>query len=171
MPVNCKTVQGRRKLKFSSFEEVIADAEKLASSPHTRTLGNWPLSQLLTHVALAINKSIDGISVSMPWHTRLLGVLIKRRILKNGLPPGFKLPKDKEAGAYPAASSPRDALETLRRSVERTKTEKMSARHPVLGRLSHEEWTQFHLHHAALHLSFVVPICASTQQSVSIIRP
>jgi hypothetical protein len=34
----------------------------------------------------------------------------------------------------------------------------MTARHPVLGKLTHEEWTQLHLRHAELHLSFAVPV-------------
>lgn len=40
MTVDTKTVQGRRELKFQSFDEVLADAEKLVSSPNTKTLGN-----------------------------------------------------------------------------------------------------------------------------------
>jgi len=57
MAVDTKTVPGRRELTFSSLGEVVADAEKLVASPNTKTLGNWPLSQLLTHLATAINGS------------------------------------------------------------------------------------------------------------------
>ena len=68
--------------------------------------------------------------------------------------PGFKLPKDVEVGFFPVVSSPQEALEELRRAVGRLKTEKMTTRHPVLGKLTHGEWTQLHLRHAELHLSF-----------------
>ncbi len=163
MSVESKMVQGRRELHFSSFDEVIADAERLVSSPHTRTLGNWPLSRLLTHLALGIDKSIEGISFKVPWHTRLLGFFIKGRVIKRGLPAGFKLPKGTEADAFPAAASPQEALATLRSAVARLKSEKMTARHPVFGKLTHEEWTQFHLGHAALHLSFAVPEPVATR--------
>ena len=71
--------------------------------------------------------------------------------------PGITLPKDSEAVMYPPVSSPQDALEMLRRAVERTKTQRMSARHPAFGALTHEQWVQLHLRHAELHLSFVVP--------------
>ena len=71
--------------------------------------------------------------------------------------PGFRLPKAAEAGFYPAAGSPQAALEGLRAAVRRTHTEPMIAPHPVLGKLTHEEWTQMHLRHAELHLSFVKP--------------
>ena len=78
-------------------------------------------------------------------------------MLKNGMPAGFKLPREVEAGAFPLASSPQEALEKLRRSAGRVKTEKMTSRHPVLGKMTHEQWTQLHLRHAELHLSFALP--------------
>jgi hypothetical protein len=155
--VDTKAVRGRRELHFRSFDEVLADAEGLVASPHTGTLGNWPLSQLLTHLAKAINKSIDGISAKVPIRFRILGWFIKGRVLKKGLSPGFQLPQGREAEAFPAAASPTAALETLRAAVGRTRTERMTARHPVFGGLTHEEWTRLHLRHAELHLSFAVP--------------
>jgi hypothetical protein len=155
-PVDSKTVQGRRRLHFTSFEEVLTDAEALVSSPTVRTLGNWPISQLLTHLALAMDRSIDGISFQAPWYVRLIGRLVKRRFLKNGIIPGFKLPKDREALAYPAVASPQAALDALRKAVERMRRERATATHPVFGKLTHEEWSQFHLRHAELHLSFAV---------------
>jgi hypothetical protein len=157
VPVDTKAVQGRRELKFTSFDEVIADAENLASSPNVKLLGNWPLSQLLTHLTQAINGSIDGIPHKAPWYVRLLGFFIKGRIIRNGIPPGRNLPKEAEGAAFPPASSPQDALEALRKAVDRLKTEKMTSRHPVFGNLTHEEWTQLHFRHCELHLSFAVP--------------
>ncbi len=38
----------------------------------------------------------------------------------------------------PAAGSLQEAFEALRRAVVRTQAEEMSARHPVLGKLTHE---------------------------------
>jgi len=156
LSVDTRTVRGRRELHFTSLEAVLADAEKLVSSPTTRTLGNWPLGQLLTHVAMAMNRSIDGISFRAPWYLRLFGRLMKRRLLKRGLRPGFKLPRDREAAAYPAVASPQEALALLRQAVGRLRNEKATAIHPLFGRLTHEEWTQLHLRHAELHLSFAV---------------
>jgi hypothetical protein len=157
MTVETATVQGRRKLTFRSFDEVLADAERLVSSPNTTTLGNWPLSQLLTHLTKGINGSIDGISGKAPWFLRLIGPIVKGRIIKNGMSPGFKLPKGREAESFPAAPSPQEALGKLRDAVGRLKQERMTARHPFFGKLTHEEWTRLHLRHAEMHLSFAVP--------------
>ena len=104
----------------------------------------------------SMNRSIDGISFKAPWYMRLFGRFVKRRFLKRGLPPGFKLPKDTEAAAYPAVASPQEALAILHQAVARLRNEKATVPHPVFGRLTHEEWTQFHLRHAELHLSFAV---------------
>jgi hypothetical protein len=155
--VDTKAVRGRRKLTFGSFDEVLADAARLVASPHTRTLGNWPLGQLLTHLALAINRSIDGISARVPFLVRVLGRLRKGRVMSKGLPPGFNLPADREAAAFPAPASLVAALETLRAAVGRLRHERMTAPHPVFGKLTHEEWATLHLRHAELHLSFAVP--------------
>ncbi len=73
------------------------------------------------------------------------------------MPPGFRLPKDVEGSFFPAAASPLEALEGLRRAVARLQNERMTARHLVFGKLTHEEWTQLHLRHAELHLSFAIP--------------
>jgi hypothetical protein len=156
-PVDPRTVEGRRRLHFTSLEEVVADAEQLIASPTARTLGNWPISQLLTHLAGAMNRSIDGIAFRAPWYVRLYGMFVKRRVLERGLSPGFKLPREREALAYPAAASPEAALDILRKAVSRMGNEPATATHPLLGKLTHEEWTQFHLRHAELHLSFALP--------------
>lgn len=154
--VNCKTVRNRRKLQFRSLEDVLADAEILVSSPHTRTLGNWPLTQMLTHLAASIHASIDGLNYTPAWYARLFGFFVKGRILRKGLPTGVRLPKELEAGAYPTAALPQAGLEMLHAAVARSQREKMAARHPFLGRLGHDQWILFHLRHAELHLSFAV---------------
>lgn len=163
--IDTKTVPGRRVLHFKSLDEVVVDAERLAISPGTKMLGNWPLSQLLTHLATAIHGSIDGISARAPWFVRLAAPLIKGRILTKGMRPGFRLPKKVEPDFFPAAPSPGEALDALRAAVTRTHEQRMTSRHPVLGKLTHEEWTQLHLRHAELHLSFAVPAAATPEPS------
>lgn len=157
MSVDTKCVPGRRTLHFQSFDEMLADAERLVASSDTKTLGNWPLSQLLMHLAGAVHSSIDGLDTRLPWYVRLLGRFIKRRVMRQGIKPGIQLPKAVVDKAFPKAESPQRALDELRAAIARTRREPMTARHPVFGQLTHEEWTQFHLRHAELHLSFAVP--------------
>jgi hypothetical protein len=155
--VNTKTVQGRRTLHFTSLSEVVADAEMLVASPGTRMLGNWPLDQLLMHLSTAFNASIDGSSAQAPWYIRLAAPLIKGRMLNHSMRAGFKLPTRVEPAFYPPAISNHDALDRLRRAVARLQSERMTSRHPALGKLTNDEWLKLHLRHSELHLSFAVP--------------
>lgn len=157
MTVDYKAVAVRRALRFQTLDDVAADAESLVASPGTKMLGNWSLSHLLMHLTTAINGSLDGISARAPWYVRLAAPLIKRRILSKGMQPGFKLPKKLEPEFFPTAESPQEALAALRAAIARTRCERMTARHPIFGQLTHDEWTQLHLRHAELHLSFAVP--------------
>ena len=156
-PVVTKNVSGRRELHFHAIDEIVADAEKLVASPNIKTLGNWPLGRLLAHLTTAINGSIDGVDARAPLLFRLAGKLVKNRILNSAMLPGFQLPDRFQADLFPEVESPQDALEGLLKAAARAKTERMTACHPVFGQLTHDEWTQLHLRHAELHLSFVVP--------------
>ena len=157
MSVETRHVRGRRSLHFDLLRAMLADAEQLVAAPHTRMLGNWPLERLLAHLALAMHSSIDGITDRGPWLARLVGPLLKRRILARGMSPGFRLPAPAEARFFPTAASPREALAALRLAAARTERENMGAAHPVLGRLGHDEWLRLHLRHAEMHLSFALP--------------
>src|SRR5262245_13349178 len=65
-PVDTTKFAGRRELSFRGLDEVLADATALVAAPQVKTLGNWPLAQLLTHLASTINNSIDGFSSKAP---------------------------------------------------------------------------------------------------------
>ncbi len=156
MKIDTKKVAGRRKLHFDSLDEVASDAERLAASPNTRVLGNWPLDRLIGHLAMAINGSIDGISAKAPWYIRTVSPLFKKRFLTHSMSPGFNLPTEAEAKFYPSSGSPQEAAKKLRAAVDRLKTERMTSPHPVFGHLTHDEWLQLHLRHAELHLSYAV---------------
>jgi hypothetical protein len=156
MQVDSRTVQGRRELHFESLDDMIEDAEHASSASSCPTLGNWSLNQLLMHLATAMNASIDGIPFTAPWYLRFFGMAIKRGVLKNGVRPGFNLPKERESSAFPTAPTTADALETFRKAANRLRQERASAIHPVFGQLTHDEWLRMHLRHAEMHLSFAV---------------
>ena len=158
MSIDTSAVAERRTLRFQSLDDVVADAERLVQSPQVKMLGNWPLDQLLMHLATAINLSVDGNSFRAPWFIRLIAPLMKKRILTRGMRAGFRMPREAEAAFYPKAPSTDAALDALRQAVKRVESQPMTASHPLFGRLTHEEWTQLHLRHSELHLSFAVPL-------------
>jgi hypothetical protein len=146
----------RRTVCYASLDDVLADAERLVRA-RAETTGNWSLDQILGHLAVAMEKSMDGLPGRLPWYVRLIGrYVMKRRILKHGMQPGFKLPAEAEKWAVPAPGGDAEAaLEGLRRAVGRLKSTSTRCPHPVFGPMPASEWDRLHLRHAEMHLSFV----------------
>ncbi len=159
MSVNTKTVDGRRKLRFNSLDEMLAEAENLAASD-VKMLGNWTLAQIFEHLAAALNSSIDGSSFRPPLFVRLVvGLFMKKKFINRGLPSGFTIPKEAEAQFLPKDDIATDAaLADMRSAVERLKSTDQRSCNPVFGQLTRDESDQFQLRHAEMHLSFVVPV-------------
>jgi hypothetical protein len=156
MTVNPRHVRGRREITFQSLQQVLDDVEKLAAAPGVHTLGNWSLPQLLNHLTLTMNCSIDGFQVQAPWFIRLLAPLFKKSALRK-ISPGIRLPKAAEAAAFPPHVSMPESLQDFRRAIRRAMTEQMQAPHPAFGRMTHQEWLLLHLRHSEMHLSFAIP--------------
>ena len=72
MPVNSKTVHGRREVSYQTMDDIVTDAEKLVASPTTRTIGNWPLDKLIMHLSQTVHNSIDGFQSKAPLIIRLI---------------------------------------------------------------------------------------------------
>jgi hypothetical protein len=155
--INTRKVTGRRNLHFASLDEIVVDAERMECSANVRTLGNWSAAQIVQHIAMAMRYSIDGVPSKIPAPVRVvLRLLLKRRFLTKGVSPGFRVPTRSPESLPPATMKIDDALASLRTSVARLKSETRRATHPAIGRLTSEEWEQFHCRHAEMHMSFVV---------------
>jgi len=148
---------GRRRLRFQSLHEVLADAERLAAGP-VQTLGQWTFPQIVQHIADAMRGSLDGFGFQAPWLARtLIAPLVKNSLLTKGMKPGFKLP-DSAQSLLPAKDVTLDAaMDCLRKVVARFESEQPQAPHPFLGKLASQEHHSLHMRHSELHLSFVVP--------------
>ena len=157
MSIDTKTVRGRRRLRFASFDDILRDVEQLAAAANVRMLGNWPFDRLLNHLAIAVHGSIDGIHEEIPGFLRYIGPLLKHWTLRRGFPSGFRPPQKFEQAVFPVGPTGEEAVRQLQAALARTLREPMTAAHPVFRRLTHQQWTQFHLRHAELHLSFAVP--------------
>jgi Protein of unknown function (DUF1569) len=154
--VNTAKVEGRRKLKFQSYEDLLADLDRLSSGP-VKTLGNWSPGQIFRHLAKAYNSSIDGFSMIFPLHFRLLAKVFRKKLLSMPMPAGVKLPSKSGKSLLPPPTSTEEGLSELRGAIARLQTEPKRAKHPLFGALTNQEWDKVHLTHASLHLSFLVP--------------
>ena len=64
----------RRKVRYESFDQIVSDAER-AVREKSPTTGNWSLGQILEHLAIANEKTIDGFGFQAPFPFRLVGPL------------------------------------------------------------------------------------------------
>ncbi|MCE9548059.1 MAG: DUF1569 domain-containing protein [Planctomycetia bacterium] len=155
--INTAKVAGRRTLRFASTDEVLAEVERLVAAPQVQRLGNWTLAQAISHLARSLDISVDGAKFRVAWYIRLVGPLLKKRILTQPMPAGFKLTGGAKTAlvAEPELSSTA-ALADLRRATARLKKESHREPHAIFGRFTREEWDTFHCRHAEMHLSFFV---------------
>ena len=152
MSISTKNVTERRRVRYSSLDELLAEAERL-SEPDVQMLGNWTPGQIYEHLARTMNSSIDGFTRLLPAPARwLLTLLMKHRFLKKELPAGFRSTTE----FIPDATSVEDGLSALRNAIGRQKNESIRAPHPAFGNITREEWNDFHLRHAELHMGFLI---------------
>ena len=152
MTINTKKVVGRRSVRYESLDDLLADAQRLASG-NVRTLGNWSQGQICDHLATSLDSSIDGFDMSFPAPLRwMMSIFMKKKFLTKELPPGFKTPEK----YLPAEISTADGLAALAKAIVRQQSDPNRVPHPGFGKLSRDEWNQFHLRHAEMHMSFLV---------------
>jgi hypothetical protein len=152
--INTKKVAGRREVHYESLDEVLAEAETFASE-NVKQLGNWSPGQIYEHLARSMNSSSDGFSSIMPAPVRwMLTLLMKKKFLTKTIPAGFKSPAEYTAEDSISAE---DGLAALRHAIQRQKDESKRAPHPGFGKITNDEWNQFNLRHAEMHMSFLVP--------------
>lgn len=135
MTVATKKVEGRRVVRYESLGDLLADAEKLAAV-NVRTLGNWSFGQILKHLAMSLDSSIDGAGMMLPAPMRwLMSLLMKNKFLTKPIPPGYPSP----AKFIPATTSVEDGLAALRAAIDRQNHEATRAPHPAFGKISNQE--------------------------------
>jgi hypothetical protein len=155
MPINSGHVPNRRKVQYASLSEVLADAERLTHGGF-KAIGNWSGGQIFLHLAKSFNDSIDGSNIRLPWYLKLIGPLLKKKLLRGPMSAGVKLPASVARVMVPGPTSTDEGMTALRAAIARQESETSRAASPFLGPMTREEWDRLHLNHAALHLSFLV---------------
>jgi hypothetical protein len=152
----------RRTLRFTSFDEVLAEVDRLVAAERDgrlRRAGNWPLGQTLGHLATWAAFALDGYppEVCAPLPIRLILRMMRNRILTKGMMPGVKV------GRVPGGTLGLEPVDTetglgrLRDIYGRLRATAPAIPNPVFGPLTHEQWVQLNLRHAELHLGNLVP--------------
>lgn len=147
----------RRDLLFRNLDDAVADCKMLSESGYVRN-GNWSLGQICLHMRLTIDANMDGyplwMSVGLPLRPVLRKFLLPR-LLRGDSPTGLKT-----AGMFvpPANANDLTEINAFAECVDRFHSH--SGRlypHPGFGKLSKDEFEQFHAAHTSHHLSFLAP--------------
>ena len=145
----------RRELRFTSFDDVMPDVERLLRGH--RTVGHWSLGQILRHLAKVLRRVVD-LPATTPFDTSLwVSEEKKREVLGSGLiPEGLPAPAEVVSEE---SFDPAEQAEELRRAIAHFKASSGPViPHRFLGPLTKAEWDQIQLAHLAHHLSFAVPV-------------
>jgi hypothetical protein len=152
----------RRKLRFSTVDEALAEASRLAADEREGRLdraGNWTLGQSLNHLAAWAGFAFDGYppEIRAPLPVRVVLRLMKNKFLRSGMPAGVRI-RNIPAGTLGADPTPTDvAFRRFESAFGRLRDHAPGHPNPIFGRLSHDEWVSLNLRHAELHLGFLVP--------------
>ncbi len=150
----------RRTLQFANLQEALQDARRVAAADaqgRLRRTGNWTAGQALNHLASWINFGYDGYPATPPWFIRLLGPLMRSRVLKGPVMLGMRMPGVNE-GTFATEDMPTEkALAKYEQAVQRLTTAPPSTPNPVFGRMTHQQWMDLHTRHAECHLGFLHP--------------
>lgn len=159
--IKTSKVIGRRSLRFESLVEISDEVERLASAKEIKALGNWTPGQVFKHLAIVMHGAIDGLKIPLPLHMRLilpiLVLTMKSRFLNKPMPAGFSLNSDAAKILVPPETSLEDGLEAIRSGLKRLMNEKKREVHPIIGKLTNEEWDKLQCRHCEMHLSFLIP--------------
>ncbi len=153
-----RQVTERRELHFNSMGDILNDVEYMAAGDPPRSTGNWTSAQIVQHVGLTIDFSIEGFPVpKAPLLLRIACRLLRKKLLRDPMKPGVTLPP-KFARLRPQTRVTWDeAVDGFRVAMTKLDTKRMTCRSPVFGKLSHEQWEQLHCRHAEMHFSFIAP--------------
>lgn len=159
MTVSTKAA-ARRDLSFRSFDDILAELDRIQQA-HDRgslaTTGNWAPGSNLAHCADFFRWSLDGFpQIKPPLVFRILGPVVKPFVIGRPPPPGVPLKGD-IARLIPEQGIPfDDGMHAMRDQLARiSRGERMTARSPIFGRMTHDDWTKVQLGHCALHLSYL----------------
>jgi hypothetical protein len=145
----------RRTLNFATLDRVMPEVDRLLQGHET--LGQWSLGQVCNHLAATFTYSVEGFPGHAPWIVRqTIGAVARRNVFKTGrLPAWLKLPA--KFAPKPGLDARAEA-EALRASLQFYAAHQGPlAIHPLMGRLTREQWTRLHGIHCAHHLGFLSP--------------
>ncbi len=153
----------RRPLKFSSFDDICVEVDRLVES-NVETRGQFSFAAILEHLARTLDIVVGynpAPTVSFPM--RLASRLARPILLRGPMLAGFKLPAKLQSALWPSEPIEKSvAVAHFYEAVARYRNAETLPRHPFFGHMTREQHDRLQCNHCALHLSFVHPIEAAS---------
>jgi hypothetical protein len=151
----------RRQLKFASFDDVVAEVERLQAGGYDKA-GTWDLAQVCDHLAAWATYPVQGfpkpplpIALMLRLVRATLGRGMYEKYMREGMPAGK--PTMPQSVAAPGGDTAA-AVERLKAAYARFKAHAGDyLPSPLFGKLTRDEATALQLRHAEHHLGFLVP--------------
>jgi len=152
--------------EYHTFDDIKLEIDRFQAAHEAgslRTTGNWSAGQILEHCGVPIGLSIDGWlneqgqAIKFPFYLRFFGaVLIKPTLGRIKARPGIKVPKQASRLLPQGDRTFEDGMRIFRENLARLDAgEQMTKPSPLLGKMSHTQWTKLHLDHCRLHFGFI----------------
>ncbi len=159
--VDTAKVQDRRSVRFETVEDALADVGRIVAADNAGTLrnsGNWTAGQAFGHVAGWINYAYEGFPLQTPWFIRIILRMKLKKLLREGMPAGVRIPKVPNGTCATDAMSTEDGAARLRQALKRLASDEPTKYDSTaFGPMPNEQRFALNLRHAELHLSFLHP--------------
>lgn len=146
---------------YETFDDVRAELDRFEEA-HARgtlrTTGGWSAAQILEHCSMPILGALDGATgVQLPRYMRVAGRFVFKPMLgRSRMKPGIKLPKSASAWIPEESLTFERGMSSMRGVLDRLSSgERMIHDSPLMGKMSHEQWTTLNLDHCRLHFGFI----------------
>ena len=150
----------RRALRFSTIEEVLAEADRIAAAERCgrlRRTGNWTAGQAFGHIAGWLSFGFDGFPFAAPPEMAARARARKDAALRDGMMVGFRIPGMPDGTAATELFGLDEGLRRLHDAFGRLKAGTPTQPHAFFGHLARDEWILLQLRHSELHMGFFHP--------------
>ena len=113
--------QDRRSVRFETVEKALADVDRIVAADEAGTLrscGNWTAGQAFGHVAGWINYAYEGFPLKTPWFIRIILRMKLKKMLREGMPAGVRIPRVQGGTCATDAMSTEDGAKLAPQSVD-----------------------------------------------------
>ncbi|TWT87422.1 hypothetical protein Mal64_29610 [Pseudobythopirellula maris] len=151
----------RRQLRFATFDDAIADIERLRDGGYTPTM-KWNLTEVCEHLRKTMHAGLHGGTKPLPWILRvsIARLLVEYMVWRHWMPNGAKAPAEFIPEDYAEDDPERiEACIALMREA-RDFSGKLPP-NPLAAGLSVETWQGLQVLHAEHHLSKLEPATAA----------